>query len=76
MPTSVKESSASINVFDSKTDQKYQWKYQSTYPPPCYSMSEQSQVHQPIQSMSKQQVKCSTGEARDRDRNFIKFRYS
>lgn len=49
---------------------------QSTYPPPCYGMSEQSQIHQPIQTTLKRQVKCSTSEARDRDRNFIKFRNS
>lgn len=40
-----------------------------TYPPPPYYFTnEQSQVQQ--------SMKCSTGEAKDRDRNFIKFRNS
>lgn len=45
-----------------------------TYPPPPYYFtSEQLQGQQPMQT-TKHHVKCSTGEARDRDRNFIKFR--
>lgn len=46
-----------------------------TYPPPPYYFTnEQLQVQQPISTTAKQPMKCSTGEARDRDRNFIKFR--
>ena len=48
-----------------------------TYPPPPYYFTnEQLQVQQQMPTTAKQSMKCSTGEARDRDRNFIKFRNS
>ena len=48
-----------------------------TYPPPPYYFTnEQLQGQQQMPTTAKQSMKCSTGEARDRDRNFIKFRNS